>query len=122
MKVSLRKQHLWLCARARVAFSTAITSGMAGPYTSTPTGHYAIQGVTRDTTLTLVSGATYRVRYWIPFDGPLFGFHDASWQTFPYGSARYRTDGSHGCVHLPLEAMAFLARWAQVGTPVVIRT
>ena len=39
----------------------------------------------------------------------------------PYGGAQYRTDGSHGCVHMPLAQIAFLYRWAPIGTPVTIR-
>lgn len=120
VRVSLAEQHLWMCARQTVAYGTPITSGVVGPYTSTPTGHFRIQGVDRNTVLTLNTGATYHVKYWIPFDAPLFGFHDSSWQKFPYGSPRYRTEGSHGCVHLPLGAIARLARWAPVGTPVTI--
>jgi lipoprotein-anchoring transpeptidase ErfK/SrfK len=70
--------------------------------------------------LTLNTGAAYDVKYWIPFDGPLFGFHDSSWQDFPYGSDRYRTAGSHGCVHMPLAAIRYLYNWADIGTPVRI--
>jgi lipoprotein-anchoring transpeptidase ErfK/SrfK len=118
--VRIAVQHLWMCRRHHLAYSTPITSGVVGRWTSTPTGHYVIQGVQRDTTLTLISGDTYAVKYWIPFDGPLFGFHDSSWQDFPYGSSTYRTRGSHGCIHMPLKAIAFLARWAQVGAAVTI--
>lgn len=118
--VSLARQHLWMCARHAVAYSTPITSGMSGQYTETPTGTFVIQGRDRDTVLTLADGQQYDVKYWIPFQGPLFGFHDAPWQRFPFGGAQYRTDGSHGCVHMPLPAIAFLYGWAPVGTPVSI--
>jgi hypothetical protein len=118
--VSIRRQHLWMCAGHRVVRQSAVTTGIVGQYTNTPTGNYVIQGRVRDTTLTLNTGATYAVRYWIPFDGPLFGFHDASWQTFPYGSGRYKTQGSHGCVHMPLAAIAFLYRWSARPTAVHI--
>jgi L,D-transpeptidase catalytic domain len=120
--VSVTKQHLWMCARSHLVYSAAVTTGAVDlPDDSTPTGTYRIQGKTRDTTLTLLSGATYAVRYWIPFDGPLFGFHDSSWQHFPYGSTRYRTEGSHGCVHAPLAAMKVLYDWAAVGATVTIK-
>ena len=118
--VSLRHQHMWMCARQHVAYSTAITSGMVGPYTHTPTGSYHVQGLNRNSTLTLNTGATYQVKYWIPFNAPLFGFHDASWQQFPYGSPKYRTHGSHGCIHMPLAAIRFLYHWADIGTPLRI--
>jgi hypothetical protein len=119
--VSLRRQHLWMCEKARVVRDAAITSGRSGPDTETPTGQYRIQGLNRNSILTLSNGQTYPVKYWIPFDAPLFGFHDSAWQRFPYGSPRYRTDGSHGCVHMPLAAIKFLYRWAAIGTPVAIR-
>jgi lipoprotein-anchoring transpeptidase ErfK/SrfK len=111
---------MWMCARHRVAYATPITSGMVGPYTETPRGTFRIQGLNRHSTLTLNTGATYAVKYWIPFQAPLFGFHDSSWQRFPYGSARYRTRGSHGCVHMPLAAIRFLYGWADIGTTVRI--
>ncbi len=119
--VSIGRQHVWMCAQHTIAFSAPVTTGAVDlPYDSTPTGNFQIQGRTRNAVLTLLSGARYDVRYWIPFDGPLFGFHDSSWQDFPYGSPRYRTEGSHGCVHMPLAAVRFLYRWADVGTPVKI--
>ena len=119
--VSLARQHLWMCAGHRVVRDTAITSGMLGPDTETPSGSYEIQGLNRNSWLTLNTGRTFRVKYWIPFDAPLFGFHDSSWQRFPYGSPKYRTDGSHGCVHVPLAAIRFLYRWAHIGTAVRIK-
>ena len=119
--VDLGRQHLWMCEGQREVRDTAVTTGMRGPDTETPTGRYRIQGLNRNSVLTLANGATYPVKYWIPFDAPLFGFHDSSWQRFPYGSPRYRTAGSHGCVHMPLAAIRFLYRWAEIGTRVTIR-
>ena len=118
--VSIKAQHLWMCARHRLVRQTPVTTGMAGRWTNTPTGNYWIQGRNRNTTLTLNTGATYAVKYWIPFDAPLFGFHDSSWQKFPYGSPKYKTDGSHGCVHMPVKAIAFLYRWVARPTAVHI--
>ena len=120
VKVDLTSQRLWMCQASTIAHQTPITSGMVGQYTHTPTGHYRIQALDTDQTLTLIDGQQYQVKYWIPFDAPLFGFHDASWQTFPFGSAKYRQHGSHGCVHMPTHAIATLYHWAHVGTRVSI--
>jgi lipoprotein-anchoring transpeptidase ErfK/SrfK len=121
IKVSIAAQQLWMCAGTTKVYQTPVTSGAVNlPYDSTPTGTFEIQGRVRNTTLTLNTGQTYAVQYWIPFQGPLFGFHDSSWQTFPYGSALYKTQGSHGCVHMPLAAIAYLYRWAEIGATVVI--
>lgn len=120
--VDISQQHAWMCARGHTVYQTAVTTGaVALPYDSTPLGTFHIQGRNTDTTLTLADGSTYQVRYWIPFDAPLFGFHDAGWQKFPFGSAAYRTQGSHGCVHMPLAAMSYLYRWAKIGASVTIR-
>jgi lipoprotein-anchoring transpeptidase ErfK/SrfK len=118
--VSVAQQYEWMCAGGRVLYQNAVTTGIPTDDYHTPTGRFVIQAKMTDQTLTLLTGDHYVVHYWIPFDAPLFGFHDASWQTIPYGSARYRTNGSHGCVHMPLAAIAWLYRWAPVGTPVVI--
>ena len=121
VKVSIRDQHMWLCHYTTVALDTPITSGAVSlPYDATPTGTFHVQGRDRNTVLTLNTGKQYNVKYWIPFSAPLFGFHDAPWQDFPYGSPQYKTDGSHGCVHMPLPAIAFLYRWVHVGATVQI--
>jgi lipoprotein-anchoring transpeptidase ErfK/SrfK len=118
--VDVAKQRVWMCAGRHTVFQSAVTTGMVGEYTATPTGTYQVQDKVRDTSLTLITGESYAVKYWVPFDAPLFGFHDSSWQAFPYGSPRYRTEGSHGCIHMPLAAMKFLVDWAQVGATVTI--
>ncbi|MGH8963317.1 MAG: L,D-transpeptidase [Jatrophihabitantaceae bacterium] len=119
--VSITRQHAWLCAKSRTAYSTAVTTGMNTADTRTPTGRFRIQGRDRDSVLTQSNGDTYDVKYWIPFEAPTYGFHDASWQHFPYGSPKYRTNGSHGCVHMPLPAMRFLYNWVKIGASVDIR-
>lgn len=120
--VDISAQHVWLCTGAHTAYQSAVTTGAVDlPYDSTPLGTFHVQGRNRDTTLTLADGASYQVHYWVPFDAPLFGFHDAQWQQLPFGSPAYRTRGSHGCVHMPLAAMSYLYHWAPVGTTVTIR-
>jgi hypothetical protein len=122
VKVSIKSQHLWLCAKSRTVLSTPITSGAVDvPYDATPTGNFHIEGFYRDTVLTLNTGKQYHVKYWIPFISNVYGFHDASWQKFPYGSSKYKTQGSHGCIHMPLKAIAYLYKWARTGASVHIR-
>lgn len=118
--VSIATQHAWMCAHRHDVFDTPVTTGIVGQWTNTPTGNYWIQGRNTNTVLTLNTGAQYDVRYWIPFDAPLFGFHDSSWQDFPYGSPKYKTQGSHGCIHMPLAAMKFLYDWSARPTQVHI--
>ncbi|HTW21324.1 MAG TPA: L,D-transpeptidase [Mycobacteriales bacterium] len=118
--VSIGRQHEWACARRRTVLSTPVTTGADRPGDATPTGTFAVQGLNRNTTLTTDGAQSYRVKYWIPFHLGVWGFHDASWQRIPFGSPRYKTRGSHGCVHMPLQAICRLFHWARYGTPVRI--
>jgi lipoprotein-anchoring transpeptidase ErfK/SrfK len=121
VKVDLSVQRAWMCARSRTVRTAPITSGASAlPYRATPKGWFRIEGRNRNTTLTLDTGAQYAVKYWIPFDAPLYGFHDASWQKFPLGDPRYKRQGSHGCIHLSLATLRFLYRWGKIGTAVHI--
>ena len=120
MIVSLAVQHAWLCHRGHTVRSFPITSGRTTADSRTPTGRFRIQGRNRNSVLTLASGRQYDVKYWIPFEGSEYGFHDASWQKIPFGSPRWRTQGSHGCVHMPVRAIRQLFGWAAYGTPVIV--
>jgi hypothetical protein len=120
--VSIAAQHLWTCSGAHQVYDTPVTTGASAlPDDRTPTGQFEIEGLNTHSTLTPDTGEQYQVKYWIPFQAPLYGFHDSSWQTFPYGSKAYRTQGSHGCVHLPLAAIRFLYNWVDIGAAVTIR-
>jgi len=123
--VSIGQQHMWACKDNQQVYETAVTTGASVYGDGTPTGTWQIQGKQTNRYLT---GSDSRgswndfVKYWIPYNGD-FGFHDSSWQTFPYGDlTKYQTDGSHGCVHMPLAAMAWLYNWAPIGTTVTIES
>jgi lipoprotein-anchoring transpeptidase ErfK/SrfK len=119
--VSVRLQHEWACAEQRTVQSTAVTTGATSRTgDATPRGTFAVQGLDRDTVLTTSADGRYHVKYWIPFHLGVWGFHDASWQTMPFGSRHYVTHGSHGCVHMPLAAIRWLFHWVHYGTPVRI--
>lgn len=116
--VSISQQHAWACAGARLLLSVPVTTGVPVPDRETRVGTWTIQD--KQTNRDLVGpGYSEFVHYWIPYDGD-FGLHDATWQKFSFGTDGWRTDGSHGCVHMPLDAMAWVFTWAQVGTPVTI--
>lgn len=121
VRVSIARQRAWFCAQRHTVRTVPVTTGAAARVgRATPTGWFRIEGRMRDTTLLPSDGSSYRVRYWVPFSGTEYGFHDASWQRFPLGSATYRWRGSHGCVHMSLSAMHFLYGWGTAGTPVQI--
>ena len=124
--VSLGAQHLWACTGDVLLTDSAVTTGasaITNVHYSTPMVTSHITGKSRNTVLAGrdVNGPwNDPVKFWMPFSGGV-GFHDSSWQTFPYGSDLYKTQGSHGCVHVPVAVIAMLFDWAQVGTLVTIR-
>lgn len=115
--VSISQQRLWACEGARQVDTTAVTTGRLTDSMQTPLGSWRVQGKQRDRYLV---GPGYRdyVHYWVPFNGD-FGLHDAPWQTMPFGSAGWRTQGSHGCVHVPTPTMDWIYQWVHVGDTVV---
>lgn len=126
--VSISQQHIWACDNQTLVKQSAVTTGKTevvnGVDDATPTGSWHITSKATDLHLrgSDANGSwDDPVKYWIPFDGDI-GFHDSSWQTFSYGSSQYKTDGSHGCVHLPLDMMAWVYDWSSVGTAVTVTT
>jgi len=125
--VSISQQHMWACSGTTVADESAVTTGayaLTGVDDSTPTGTFHIYS--KQTNLHLKGSDIYGswddpVQYWMPFYSD-YGFHDASWQTFPFGDAAYKTQGSHGCVHLPTDTAAWVYNWAPIGTAVTIKS
>jgi lipoprotein-anchoring transpeptidase ErfK/SrfK len=115
--VSITRQHAWMCEKHRQVFSTAVTTGATVDHDQTPLGSWRVQGRERDRDL-VGPGYDEHVNYWVPFNGD-FGFHDATWQTMPFGSPGYTTQGSHGCVHMPTASMQWFYGWARVGSTVV---
>ena len=124
--VSISLQHMWACENDTLVNQSAVTTGMTqapnGVDDATNLGTWHIYSKQTDQYLRgSDSNGSWDdfVQYWIPFDGAI-GFHDASWQAFPFGSQEYKTDGSHGCVHLPLEAITWVYQWAPIGTTVTV--
>lgn len=116
--VSITQEQAWMCSGTNQIFTSAVTTGEVDNGDGTPTGTWQVQGKQTDRYLT---GPGYDdfVHFWVPFDGSI-GFHDAPWQTMPYGTDDYLTAGSHGCVHLPAAAMTWLYSWIQVGATVTV--
>lgn len=124
--VSISAQHLWACTGGVLLTESPVTTGasaITNVHYATPTGVFHITGKTRNTVLAGkdVNGPWHDpVTYWMPFSGGV-GFHDSPWQTFPLGSPLYTSQGSHGCVHVDVTALATIFDWAPVGTSVTIR-
>ena len=58
------------------------------------------------------------VAYWMVFADDV-GFHDATWQPY-FGGTLYYSNGSHGCVNMPLDQAAKLFDLVYDGMPVFV--
>lgn len=64
------------------------------------------------------------VSYWMPFEGNMVGFHDATWQNdSSFDNAEsYKWCGSHGCINLRLADAKSLHERIKVGLCVVVHS
>ena len=97
---------------------TPIVTGNLARGHGTPTGVFSVRN---KQTSTYLIGKDYRsyVNYWCPIIGNSIGIHDATWRG-SFGGNIYKTNGSHGCINLPLAAVTQLFPILNVGTPVVV--
>lgn len=119
VEISLDNQYMWYYLDGKLLVETPVVTGNVATHNNTHTGFFWIVWKKADTTLV---GPTWRdhVDYWMPFDIPNeIGLHDSSWRD-EYGGDIYLTDGSHGCVNTPLEAMRTIYDNIEEGVPVIV--
>ncbi len=113
--VYLSEQKLYYFEKNKLILTSDIVTGKKD---GTPRGNYKV--LRKKTDVTLV-GKTFtdHVDYWIAFIGRLYGIHDATWRD-KFGGDIFKTDGSHGCVNMPIDNMKKLYERVEVGTAVNI--
>src|SRR5262249_20519113 len=131
--VSLDAQQLWALDADRVLLTTLVTSG--GPLAPTPVGDFQI--IDRESPFTFRSPYPKGSFMWYPPSPTSFALlfqidgyflHDAPWRSY-YGPGSNAVagkpggdvTGTHGCVNVPYNYMAWLYNWASMDTPVEIR-
>lgn len=117
VEISLDNQYMWYYVDGKVLVETPVVTGNIAAGDNTRRGCFRIAAMTTDTFLV---GPTWNdhVDYWMPFDDQI-GLHDSSWRS-EYGGDIYLTDGSHGCVNTPLDAIATIYNNITVGTIVIV--
>jgi lipoprotein-anchoring transpeptidase ErfK/SrfK len=93
-------------------------TGLDNGKRNTPYGTYKI--------LTKVPGKRLKgktwncwVDRWMKFTNSNIGLHDASWRS-SYGGDIYKTNGSHGCVNMPLEAAKTVYNNLESNMPIIV--
>lgn len=116
VEIDLAKQHLYLWIDGKVVLESDFVSGNLTNGNATPEGIYPITYKERNVTLR-GTGYASPVSYWMPFNGGI-GMHDASWRK-SFGGDIYKTNGSHGCINLPLEIAQQIYEQVYTGMAVI---
>lgn len=108
-------QRLFLYNDTALQISTVVTTGKDS--TQSDTGKFKIYKKQTDRYLV---GPNYKswVDYWMPYNGGE-GLHDASWHNI-FGSDKYHTNGSHGCINIPPTIAGSVYNNVSVGTTVLV--
>ncbi len=121
IEIDISEQHLWFYVNGELYLDTDVVTGLASdPSRITNTGIFKIRAKYRDVVLGTyeVQGYEAPVSYWMPIDHTGIGLHDL--YRSAYGGDIYLTNGSHGCINLPLDMAAKIYEKTVIGMPVVI--
>ena len=120
VEVNLKAQEVYFIKDGKTRLTSSCVTGTAGH--RTPTGIYRIAYKGRNVTLKDRNddGSKYEsfVRYWMPFNLGI-GLHDADWRG-SFGGSIYLSNGSHGCVNMPIPKAEELFGLVQAGTLVYV--
>lgn len=116
VEISIEKQKMWFYKNGKLLVETDVVTGLTNGKRDTPTGVFCIWSREKDRT---ISNPPVHVDYWMPIDWTGVGLHDASWRS-SFGGNIYKSNGSHGCVNTPLEAIRKIFENTVTGTPVII--
>ena len=127
IEVDIRNQMAYYYKKNKLKWSSPVVTGCTDKGWDTPIGIFEIAELEKDTTLygpkDEDGNYTYEshVAYWMQFAAG-YGLHDADWRPTmnDFGGDIYKSNGSHGCVNLPVEKAAELFDMLEIGVQVFI--
>lgn len=117
IEVDMGLQKLYYYENGELRLESDTVTGNRKRRYSTPEGVNFVYNKQKNRVLR-GQGYTQPVKFWMPVKGAV-GIHDAEWRD-EFGGDIYLTNGSHGCVNIPLEKAETLYDMVEVGTPVVM--
>ncbi len=120
VEVSIKDQKLWCYKDYELIVETDVVTGQPTGDRATAKGCFAIDAKKSPATLGTmdVQGYSSPVSWWCPFNGGQ-GLHDAPWRG-SFGGSIYKSNGSHGCVNIPVDKMEAIYDAVEIGTAVVV--
>lgn len=117
VEIDMGEQMMYYYQNGELQIETPVVTGNTSRRMGTPSG---VNYVYQKQTNRILRGEGYasHVNFWMPVKGNI-GIHDASWRS-KYGGTIYQTNGSHGCINTPYNAMEQIYDMVEVGTPVVM--
>lgn len=117
IEVDMTEQTMYYYVDGEQQIMTPIVTGNLNQKNGTPSRVCAVYAKQTDR---ILRGPGYEspVKYWVPVYGNI-GIHDASWRS-QFGGSIYKTNGSHGCINTPYDAMEQLYEAVEIGTPVIM--
>ncbi len=123
VEINLSAQHLYFYKDGALVVESDFVSGNMSKGYDTPGGIYSLKYKQSPAVLRgdIQPDGSYGyespVTYWMPFNGGV-GMHDASWRS-TFGGNIYLSNGSHGCINLPISAAKKIYENISSGTPVI---
>lgn len=118
VEICISQQRMWCYKDGVCIVDTPVVTGNPNKDCATPSGSvWAIDAMKRDA---ILEGEGYEapVDYWMPFNGDV-GIHDLK-ERGAFGGTIYLTNGSHGCVNTPYDAVQRIYEAVNIGTPVIV--
>ena len=118
VEICITQQRMWCYKDGVCIVDTPVVTGNPNKDNATPSGGvWAIDAKKRDA---ILEGEGYEapVDYWMPFNEDV-GIHDFK-ERYHFGGTIYLTNGSHGCVNTPYEAVQTIYDAVSIGTPVIV--
>lgn len=123
IEVSIRRQKMWLYKDGQKVVETDVVTGRDTESRRTPTGLFKVWSRETDRYLSgnNAQSGSYRshVDWWMPINYADVGIHNATWRN-NFGGTIYKSDGSHGCINTPTDAMKQIFEKSFVGMPVIV--
>ncbi|MDO4617817.1 MAG: L,D-transpeptidase [Lachnospiraceae bacterium] len=120
VEICITEQKLYLYEDYQLKLETSVITGNHSTGFDTPSGSvWAIDGKKYQMQFSVYADVV--VDYWMPFNDEC-GMHDAYWRSAAeYADpSYYLTEGSHGCVNTPYDAMEVVFGTMEIGYPVVV--